>query len=120
MSTHVVDAPTDEFQRLLLKFLRAASDVTGDPVTGAITYHFIPDLTTVEATELGRLEDLARANADMQPADMSAIAPRREALKVFRQQSASEFMAKTATQRDRELFDATTDLIAIVLRLLRD
>jgi hypothetical protein len=116
MSTHVVDAPAGELIELCARFLRRPVNVTAPP----LTLTFDPDLTPAEATILARLVALARSERGLDPTDYAAIEGRLATLRTFRQQSQSEFMAKTAAERDRELFDTTTDLVAVVLRLLRD
>ena len=99
--------------------LRPPSDILG--VVSPRTIVYTPDLSASEQTTFDSLRALARAaTLRLTPADWAAISPRCDTLRVFRQKSQAEFMAKTANQRDRELFDATNDLIAIVLRLLRD
>jgi hypothetical protein len=116
MSTHVVNAPSAELLTLCAEELRRPSAVTAPP----LTLTFSPDLTPAEVDTLARLEALARANAGMEQVDMAAIQTRLVNLRTFRQLSQSEFMAQTAAERDRTLFDALTDLTAVVLRMLRD
>jgi hypothetical protein len=79
-----------------------------------------PDLSPEQVTTLTALTKTATGTALLSPADYAALEPRLAAIRLLRQQSQAEFMAKTANQRDRELFDLGNDLAAIVLRLLRD
>jgi hypothetical protein len=120
VSAHPVTAPADPLIDLVRRHLRSPSNVTGDPATGALTLHFVPDLTAAEVTTLARIDAIARGGRSLTPTDWAAIEPRLTAIRTYRQQSQAEFMAKTATQRDRELFDLGNDLAAVVLRLLRD
>lgn len=89
-------------------------------VTGPVDIVWTPDFSPEEQATVDTLMKLAVGSTLLSTADRAALEPRLVALRTFRQQSQSEFMAKTATQRDRESFDAATDLAAIVLRLLRD
>lgn len=116
MSSHVVNAPAGELIALCVEHLRRPDNVTAPP----LTFTFSPDLTSAEVDTLARLEALARARGGMEPADMAAIQARIASIRTFRQLSQSQFMTLTAAERDRTLFDALTDLSAIVLRLLRD
>jgi hypothetical protein len=120
MSAHPIVAGADILPSVS-RYLRTPSNVTGDPVSGALTLHFTPDLSPAEVATLAELDAAAKTALDgLTPADWAAIGPRLANLRTFRQQTRNEFMAKTADQRDRELFDLGTDLAAIVLRVLRD
>lgn len=99
--------------------LRLPTDNVGAP--GSLTRDLVytPDLTPAEQALYDRLLRLDASAVALSPTDWEAIEPRLAALRTFRQQPQSEFMAKTANARDRELFDAINDLSAVVLRVLR-
>lgn len=92
----------------------------GPPPQANRTLVYTPDFTVAEQATFDRLAKTASGTALLSPADYAALETRLANIRLFRQQTRNEFIAKTVDQRDRELFDATTDLIAIVLRLLRD
>ena len=82
-------------------------------------YVFTPDLTTSEVTRFGEL--VAAAQAPILPlADHDLLRPFLATLRTFQQQSQSDFMGKTAAERDREVFGAVSALIRVVRVLLRD
>jgi hypothetical protein len=99
--------------------VRQPSSIEGVP-KAPLTLTWEPDLTPEEQASVDTVVRLSLSGTLLSPADYAALAPRLAALRTFRQQSQSEFMAKTANARDRELFDAMNDVSAILLRMLRD
>ena len=82
-------------------------------------YVFTPDLTTAEAARFGEL--VAAAHAPILPlSDRDTLRPFLDTLRAFQQQSQSDFMGKTAAERDREMFGTVSALIRVVRVLLRD
>lgn len=82
---------------------------------------FTPDLTADEVTKLGLLMAVARSGmAQITPAEWDRIRPELQALRDFRQLGRNAFMALTAADRDRALYDAQTSTTIILLALLRD
>jgi hypothetical protein len=97
---------------------RSPTSTEGTPKVITLTYE--PDLTPEEQATFDTVSRLAVGASLLTPEERTLLEPRVLGLRTFRGQSQSEFMAKTANARDRELFDAVNDLAAIVLRLLRD
>lgn len=81
---------------------------------------FDPPLTTAEQATLASLMALLRTTVDLSPADWTLIEARLPNLRAFRQQTRNAFMALTQTERDRAIFDALQDIIAVIVALVRD
>lgn len=85
-----------------------------------ITLTFDPDLTVEEAALLDAFVRYGRSETTLAFADWQGIVDDLDAMRAFRQQSQAEFMALTATQRDRALFDVVNAQTNVLRALLRD
>lgn len=124
MSTHAYSVPAES-----LLAVQAAVTAVRTPTTlvyagGTLTVTYVPDLDapTAAALDAAVADTLAteRSLVDLTAADYAAIKIRLATLRTFIAQSRNEFMAKTAADRDRELFDSTEAVARILLRMLRD
>ena len=106
---------TMQLATLLATYLRAPSAWTdGVPI-------FDPPLTVEEQAVYARLvRALRSAVQGITPDEWLAIEDDLAAMRTFRQQTQAQFMALTATQRDRALFDAINAQTNVLRALLRD
>lgn len=110
-----------EVARLVRATMREPLTVGEDEATGAMVFTFDPPLTAAEQTLFDNLVRQVRSRVPgITPAEWEALKPNLAALRTFRQQTQAEFMAKTATVRDRELFDAINAITNVLRALLRD
>ena len=109
-----------EFTRLgdlLSRYLR----VSGVLADGLAALVFVPPLTVEELAVYARLERAVRsAVPGITPDEWLAIEDDLAVLRTFRQQTQAQFMALTATQRDRALFDVINAQTNVLRALLRD
>lgn len=98
--------------------LRGASDITTTATDIVLTY--TPDLTAAEADVLTQFVRYGRSELDLSFAAYQSITGDLATLRTFRQQSQAQFMALTATQRDRALFDVVNAQTNVLRALLRD
>lgn len=122
MSTHAVPLSADPggFLSAVSSEIRAPAWVAGD-AAGSVVYTFVPDLTTDEVAVLAALVRAFRQHdVRITLAELQALEPHLATLRTFQQQSQAQFMALTATQRDRALFDVDTAIIRVLRALLRD
>ena len=104
-----------ELWRLCETYLRAPVDIAGDALV------FDPPLTTDEQAVYARLlRALRSAIQGITPDEWLAIENDLAAMRTFRQQTQAQFMALTATQRDRALFDVVNAQTNVLRALLRD
>ena len=80
-----------------------------------------PPLTVGEQAVYARLQRAVRSAVQgITPDEWLAIEDDLAALRTFRQQTQAQFMALTATQRDRALFDVINAQTNVLRALLRD
>lgn len=124
MSTHTYAVPS----ALVLDAQSAAASVR-TPTTVAyaadtLTLTYAPDLDapTAALVDAAVADVLARERAlvDLTSGDYAAIKPHLAVGRRMLAQSRAEFMAKTATERDRELFESDQAKWRVIFRLLRD
>ena len=89
---------------------------SGDPRTCEWT----PDLSAAEQSVLAFIQSAAKAAVTITPAERQALEPFLATGRLFVGQSQSQFMALTAAERDRMLFDNVTGIWRVLFRLLRD
>jgi hypothetical protein len=84
MSTHPVTAPVEKLRALCeLALPGRIVNVTGDPVTGAIQFVAVPDLTPAEVITLANLHAAAAGAVEITPAEWAILAPLIASGKVF-------------------------------------
>lgn len=88
---------------------------------GGFVATFSPPLTTDEQIIYDRIMKLARSPLQgITLAEYATIEDDLAVVRTFRQQSQSEFIAKTQNARDREIFDTLNALINVQRAMLRD
>lgn len=116
--------PDETAHRLYLLcdlYLRRPDGIATDGVTELPIVDFDPPLSGPEQLVYARLVKLVRSTIPgITPAEWQALEPDLAAMRTFRQQSQAEFMALTATQRDRALFDVVNAQTNVLRALLRD
>lgn len=122
MTTYPVPLPSlprDEHQTILHKLWLAASSVRPCVIDwDAMALVFEADLT---APELAALDALVTATrSPFPPGEYDRIRPALQVLRDLRQLGRAPFLALTAAERDRQLYDAQTATTIILLALLRD
>jgi hypothetical protein len=100
--------------------LRAPDGYATDDVTGEPVLIFDPPLTNEEQATLANLLGLARSRLDVAPEDFATIRTNLQALRDLRQMGRAAFMALTAAERDRLIYDALVADTVIWLAVLRD
>ena len=96
-------------------------DHWGDQLDGTVLPVFDPPLTVEEQAVYARLQRAARSAVQgITPDEWLAIEDDLAAMRTFRQQTQAQFMALTATARDRALFDAINAQTNVLRALLRD
>lgn len=95
-----------------------------DYLGATVSYVFTPDLTAGEVTTftttVTEMQRAAVASAPITRAERASVEDELAQIRTFRQQSQSEFIAKTQNQRDREIFDTLNSLITVQRTILRD
>ena len=110
MSTHPVSSPhVSRLRELVADALREPSNITGDPITGAITFHFTPDLSTSEAATLAEIDSLARSGID--PADWPTVRDELPTLRAFMQASSPSAAQSVA---------AVKSIVRVLRAILKD
>jgi hypothetical protein len=99
-------------------YLRPVSNVYMRDGVGV--WEFTPPLTTEEAADFELIKRLAARNLDLTLAEYRTVAPALTLLRDFRQLGRNAFMALTAAERDRLVYDAQSATTTILLALLRD
>lgn len=121
MARVIPDETAHRVHVLCVLYLRRPDGIATDSVTGLPVVDFTPPLSPAEQTIYARLVKLARSTIPgITPAEWQALEPDLAAMRTFRQQSQAEFMALTATQRDRALFDVVNAQTNVLRALLRD
>jgi hypothetical protein len=94
----------------------ATDDETGDPLLD-----FDPPLDAQEQTTYDSLLALARSGMEhLTPDEYATIRPQLVIIRDLRQMGRNAFMALTAAERDRLLYDAQAATTTILLALLRE
>jgi hypothetical protein len=114
------DATTQRLADLCRTFLRTPIEYHLDTVTGpALT--FAPPLTAPEQVMYATLLALARSGMQhLTPAEYETIRPQLVVIRDLRQMGRNAFMALTAAERDRLMYDAQSATTTILLALLRE
>lgn len=95
--------------------LRSPTLDQGAPEAPSRTFVYEPDLTAQEAATLDLLVAVARAPVRLTPAEFTAIREQLQVLRALRQLGRNNFMALTAVERDRMLYDAMVAVTVILL-----
>ena len=83
-------------------------------------YTFTPGLSPELTAEFDRRVEVARAAVSLTPAEWAAIRPQLQTLRDLRQMGRNAFMALTAAERDRLMYDAHVATTQVLLAILRD
>lgn len=103
---------------LCTRFLRPPSNVVNaDDLT--VEFHFVPDLSEGELETFNLMVTMDPA-VDFGPTEYAAVRVQMQTLRDLRQMGRATFMALTAAERDRLLYDALTAQTIIDLAILRD
>jgi hypothetical protein len=97
---------------------RSPSSTDGTPRSITLTYE--PDLSPEEQATFDLVSRLAVGAALITPEERTRIQPDIQSLRDLRQLGRNAFMALTAAERDRLLYDAQTATTIVLLALLRD
>jgi hypothetical protein len=111
---------TDITDLALAAFGRCPASYELDQYGVPILVDFVPPLTTEEQATLALLVAVARSPVALTTGEYSAIRSHVQALRDFRQLGRNAFMALTAAERDRQLYDAQTATTIVLLALLRE
>lgn len=115
------DATAIRLRELLALHLRAPVGVETDDATGLPVADFVPPLTVGEQATYDELLALARSRVvGITRTEWQALQGAIADLRAFRTQSAAEFSALTAAQRDAALRTALFGCIDVLRALLRD
>jgi hypothetical protein len=124
MSTHSVPMHKGSIegipglQELVTTTIRAPESVALD--SGSVVYTFTPDLTTEEAARFADLQTLLLSPVTLSLAERDAIRPFIAEGRDFRQLGRAAFMALSATERDRMIYDVLVGRIIVELALFRE
>jgi hypothetical protein len=97
---------------------RSPSSTDGDPRSITLTYE--PDLSPAEQATFDSVARLAVGAAIITTAEYDTIRPDIQTIRDLRQMGRNAFMALTAAERDRLLYDAQAATTTILLALLRE
>jgi hypothetical protein len=115
------DAIAHRVVALATEYIRAPASYASDSETGAPVLEFDPPLTAEEQTTYVLLVALARSGmAHLSPTEYQTVRTNLASLRDFRQLGRNAFMALTAAERDRMLYDAQTATTIVLLAILRD
>lgn len=114
------DITAQRLVELCQTFLRPPATYATDGDTGEPILTFDPPLTTEEQATLANLLGLARSRLDVAPEDFATIRTNLQTLRDLRQMGRAAFMALTAAERDRLIYDALVADTVIWLAVLRD
>jgi hypothetical protein len=113
------DALTERVVALCRQYLRDPLGYATDD--GVPVLDFDPPLTAEEQTTYALLVALARSGMKhLSPTEYQTVRTNLAALRDFRQLGRNAFMALTAAERDRQLYDAQTATTIVLLAILRD
>jgi hypothetical protein len=96
-----------------------APSITG-PMRGPLTLAWEPDLTTEEQAAVDAVVRLSVGSVLITAAEYETIRPHITTIRDLRQMGRNAFMALTAAERDRLMYDAQAATTTILLALLRD
>jgi hypothetical protein len=114
------DVTAQRLVELCQTFLRAPDSYATDETTREPILTFDPPLTPEEQATLANLLGLARSRLDVAPEDFATIRTNLQTLRDLRQMGRAAFMALTAAERDRLIYDALVADTVIWLAVLRD
>jgi hypothetical protein len=118
--TPAVTHRLDRLTRLCGLYLREPSMVTWTDAESFVLV-FDPPLTGEEQLILADLTTASEAAlVDISPAEWATFRPQLVIIRDFRQLGRNAFMALTAAERDRMLYDAQAATTTILLALLRE
>jgi hypothetical protein len=100
--------------------LREPSEVYASPVGTTATITYTPDLTAPEQAIVDTIARLSVGTTLVTPAEYDAIRDDIVVIRDLRQLGRNAFMALTAADRDRQLYDAQAATTTILLALLRE
>jgi hypothetical protein len=112
--TPVGQVVDDALWDAILANLRRPSDGNGE------TFTFDPPLTVQEQATLDLIIKYVHSGMDVTYVDYLAIRPHLTTIRDLRQLGRNAFMALTAAERDRLLYDAQAATTTILLTMLRD
>ena len=81
---------------------------------------FDPDLTSEETAQFADLIRVARSPLSITPTEYQAVRAQIQTLRDLRQMGRNAFMALSAAERDRLMYDAFTATTQVFLSILRD
>lgn len=119
MSTHVYPIEPSSIDRVSLEV--AASDLPAGLIlsdASGVSLTFEVDLSPAEVATLDLIVQAAAANLPTSVYD--SVRPHVQTLRDLRQMGRSAFMALTAVERDRLVYDAQSATTTILLALLRE
>ena len=121
MSVHVANGLTYEQGYALAVAIRETESAINDPIAGTWTYTYTPDLSAAEVTAF---DDFVRTyrtwDVQMTVDEYRALKPHLQVIRDLRQMGRNAFMALTAAERDRLLYDAQAATTTILLAVLRE
>jgi hypothetical protein len=126
MSTHVLPWTPTAYLVSATEAITAAVRAPESAVTteSTVTLTFTPDLTAGEVTTVtGIVADVVGLTNTAKPMSLAAyraIRPDIQNIRDLRQMGRNAFMALTAAERDRLLYDAQAATTTILLALLRE
>lgn len=100
--------------------LRGPTSYGADSPRGPTTLTWEPDLTTEEQAAVDALVRLSVGAVIITPAELQAIRDDIVVIRDLRQLGRNPFMALTAADRDRALYDAQSATTTILLAMLRE
>lgn len=112
------DATTLKATELAERYLRRPTGwIDQDDVLVAI---FEPPLSASEEATWDLIQAIARSGLNVAPDDYAVIRTNLQAIRDLRQMGRAAFMALTAAERDRLMYDAQSATTTILLAILRD
>jgi hypothetical protein len=118
MDPSIPDEVTWRTADLAARYLRPVSNVY--MANGVAVFEFTPALTAAEALDFDLIKKLAERNLDLTLDEYRTVTPQLQTIRDLRQMGRNAFMALTAAERDRLLYDAQAATTTILLALLRE
>lgn len=113
------DVTTARLLELCARYLRPAAESYVEDGTPVLV--FVPVLTTEEQATYATLLALAKSGmSHLTPDEYATVRPQLTVIRDLRQMGRNAFMALTAAERDRALYDAQAATTTILLALLRE
>jgi hypothetical protein len=113
------DDATFRLMELASTYIRQPTGAYLDSVTGPVV-EFDPVLTSQEQATYDSLVASLDAPLTLTPTEWAAIRPHLTTIRDLRQMGRAAFMALTAAERDRLVYDAQAATTTILLAMLRD